>query len=443
MKQNRAQRFYQRMEQMLGAAEAGQLIEAIRCVSPRSVRYNRGQCQPDEIKGKPVPWCSPYGRFWSPDTLPSRTVEYAAGRYYIQEASAMLAISAASQVIDFSGKIVLDLTAAPGGKATQAAELIQTGCLVANEVVGKRVNALTWNINRHRLDNVIVTSQPTALLARSLPGFFHTVIVDAPCSGEGLFQRRKHSLDNWSEKNVRYCASRQKSILEDAARLLRPGGALVYSTCTFSREENEHQVEFLLSQGFAPVHLPPDLPVSSAVSDNEAVQVCSRRIFPHREGGAGAFVSVLRKETASSPGAAGADPVKYVTGTPLESTPFIRASGGGRGYVYESRGIVAYFPHERIPEALMQRNVQIGAPLMDKRRGNKIMYGGVRFAEPERVIEIDDRQAAAYIAGEELTLPYPDGYYYTALRGMILGAVKISHHRAANHFPRPLRTACR
>ncbi|NIM14564.1 MAG: RNA methyltransferase, partial [Candidatus Aminicenantes bacterium] len=198
MVKNRFQQFYQRMEQLLGSAEASQFMEAIRQVSPKTVRYNPKQAIPDELPGKAVPWCEPYGRSWESHTPPSQTIEYTAGKYYIQEASAMLAISAASRVIDFSDKIVLDLTAAPGGKATQAAELIHSGYLVANEVIRKRVNALTWNINRHRLNNVIITSLQTGFLAQALPGFFDIVIVDAPCSGEGLFQKGKHSPGNWS-----------------------------------------------------------------------------------------------------------------------------------------------------------------------------------------------------------------------------------------------------
>ncbi len=115
-KTKRTEQFYKRMETLVGGTEAGQLMEAIRQMGPKSVRYNRKQCSLNKLKGTPVPWCHPYGRYWEEEILPSRSVEYVAGKYYIQEASAMLAISAASQVIDFSDKIVLDLTAAPGGK---------------------------------------------------------------------------------------------------------------------------------------------------------------------------------------------------------------------------------------------------------------------------------------------------------------------------------------
>jgi 16S rRNA C967 or C1407 C5-methylase (RsmB/RsmF family) len=442
MGKDRFQQFYRRMEQLLGSAEASQFMEALKQVSPKTVRFNRRQIHAGELPGKIVPWCSPYGRYWENKTRPSGTIEYAAGKYYIQEASAMLAIFAAAQAIDFSAKIVLDLAAAPGGKATQAAELIDTGYLVANEVIRKRVDALTWNINRHRLNNVIVTSLRTGFLAHALPGFFDVVIVDAPCSGEGLFRIGKHSPADWSEKNVRFCAHRQESILKDAAQLVRPDGYIVYSTCTFSREENEDQVEFLFGQGFAPVPLPDHvrLPVSPAITENEKVRACSRRIFPHREGGAGAFVGVVQKEST---------PLFINTPQPqwkyehykskkIASFPYIR-SQDLEGYVYESKGVLSYFSYDRIPGILWENNRQIGAPLMDRRRGNTPMFGSVQLAAPEALIEIGEQEAEAYIRGEDLPIDYPDGYYYMVFQGMVLGPVKVAKNRAVNQLPRSLR----
>jgi len=430
------------------------VMDALSHFSPKSVRYNRTRFknQNDNIAlpGESVPWCEPYGIYWESGILPSRTLEYAAGMYYIQEASAMLAISAASQVIDFKGKKVLDLAAAPGGKATQAAELIEDGYLVANEVTRSRLDSLVWNINRHRLNNVIVTSLQTGFLAKHLPGFFDIVVVDAPCSGEGLFQKRKHSLDEWSEKNVRFCALRQETILEDAVRLLRPGGYIVYSTCTFAREENEEQVELLFKKGMIPIPLPPLLKVSPAISTDENVLACSRRIFPHREKGAGAFVSILQKPSLSlsgqdsSSGSSNSESeLKYVypkttrIGFPL---PFpVRDEPGG--FFFEKNGIISYFSYERIPAVIVNEAFQVGAPLIDKRRGNSIMYGCVQLVRDEAVIDIPQEIAERYIHGENLDsslIHSVDGIYFIGSKGLILGAVNISGTQAVNHFPRPL-----
>ncbi len=440
-KNKRSEQFFKRMENLLGTEETHLFMNAIRQFSPKSVRYNRKQVPLGDLKGAPVPWCQPYGRYWEKQSLPSRSVEYTAGKYYIQEASAMLAISAASQVMDFSDKIVLDLAAAPGGKATQAAELINTGYLVANEVIKKRLDALTWNINRCRLNNIIITSLAPNILAQTLPGFFDVVLVDAPCSGEGLFSKQKHSLEKWSEKSVRFCAARQASILKDAAVPLKPGGYLVYSTCTFAPEENEHQVEVLLSHGFIPVPLPEDLPVSPAISENANIRLCSRRIFPHREGGAGAFVSVVQKQDAPLP----AGQWKFHHG---QSDPVIRLKGmryphirteETAGYFYEKNGIISYFSYECIPEFLLQSGYQIGAPVIDKIRAYDCMFGSVQLASPTAIIGVGEAEAEAYARGEELRLDAVDGYYYIALKGMVLGPVKITNGRAVNKLPKSLR----
>ncbi len=434
----RRYQFFCRTAALLGSRDAEQLLASLNRPVPRAVRYHRRQCSPAELKGEVVPWNEPFGRYWQQQVLPSRTLEYAAGRYYIQEASAMLAIAAASRVIDFSGMIALDLCAAPGGKATQAAELISSGYLVANEVVKKRVPALIWNINRHRLDNVVVTSVPTALLARSLAHFFDVVIVDAPCSGEGLFQRGKHSPDKWSEKSVLSCARRQRAILQDAAALVRPGGYLVYSTCTFAREENEDQVEFLFDRGFDPLPLPNNLPVSQAVTGNERVQACSRRIFPHQQKGAGAFVSTLQKGARD----AHKPQIKYETGkhrhTALKSVPWFTDTSLP-GFFYEKKGVVSYFSYDHIPCFLHQQGLQIGAPLIDKHRGSEIMFGCTQAASTEAIVEVSSQQAEAYVQGQELGLKGADGWYFVAYQGMVLGPVKITNGQVINKFPPPLR----
>lgn len=427
------------MAALLGESEAQRLLETLSQRAPQTVRYNRGQCSLADLEGKTVPWNEPFGRCWENDVLPSRTIGYAWGQYYIQEAAAMLAIAAAAKVIDFADKIVLDLTAAPGGKATQAAELITTGYLAANEAIKKRVAALTWNINRHRLNNVIVTALPTRLLAESLPGFFDIVIVDAPCSGEGLFQKGKHSLAKWSEQDVLFCARRQRTILQDAVRLVRSGGFLVYSTCTFAREENEDQVEYLFKLGLSPAPLPADLPVSRAITENENTALCSRRIFPHRDGGAGAFVAVLQKTA----GLECKEPLKYA----YHETDKIRVKAeipilqGDRlpGFFYEKKGIVSYFSHERIPSFLLQNSFQIGAPIINKLKDNESMFGSIQLAVPGAAAEIDRQAAESYICGDDIPLDLADGCYFVSFQGKILGTVKVCGGRGINKFPAALR----
>jgi 16S rRNA C967 or C1407 C5-methylase (RsmB/RsmF family) len=443
----RGDQFLQRMTGLLGETEARRLSESLARPALKSLRYNRrfyAAGSSARLTGAVVPWCEPFGRYWEGRGLPSRTFEYAAGRYYIQEASAMLAIAAASLVLDLSGKTLLDLTAAPGGKTTQAAELLGSGYIVANEVVRKRVDALLWNVNRHRLDNVIITSLPTEQLARGLAGFFDVVVVDAPCSGEGLFQRGKHSISKWSGKNVRYCARRQQSILADALRLIKPGGYLVYSTCTFSKEENEDQVAMLLGRGMEPVPLPgaADLPVSPAVTEDEAVKSCSRRIFPHREQGAGAFVSVLRHPAGHVFPRAPAPEFHAALDTspvsPALSCLDMDVIDGG-AFFYEKNGVVSLFNQPRISSLLRENAFQTGAPLYDKRRDNALMFGSVQRPAPDRVISLEPDQAEAYIRGGDLKLDHPGGWYFAAVEGMVLGPLWIKDGNASNRFPLALR----
>ncbi|MCD4650394.1 MAG: RsmB/NOP family class I SAM-dependent RNA methyltransferase [Candidatus Cloacimonetes bacterium] len=206
----------------------------------------------------------------------------------------MLPVAAAAKAISFSGKAILDLTAAPGGKATHAAELASDGLVVSNEVISSRVQPLIWNSVRHRIPNPAITCASPAHLASLLPNYFDIILVDAPCSGEGLFQKRKHSLNRWSEKNIHFNARRQRSILLEAAKLIKPEGFLVYSTCTFAPEENEEQTAWLLDMGWLPVAFPEEISVSAAISPRQDVALCSRRIMPHQFEGSGSFVSLLQ-----------------------------------------------------------------------------------------------------------------------------------------------------
>jgi 16S rRNA C967 or C1407 C5-methylase (RsmB/RsmF family) len=437
-----SEKFVNHMEQLLGSQEAGQLMGVIGERSRTSIRYNSRLKPVEDLKGEVVPWCLPFGRFWNKDNPPSTTIEYATGHYYIQESSAMLAVSAASAVIDFSDKVVADLTAAPGGKATQVAELITEGYLVANEVKKHRVQALLWNVNRHRLTNVIITSTPTETLTRSLPGYFDVVMVDAPCSGEGLFQQKKQSMRKWSKKNVTLCARRQRLILNNALKLLSKGGFLVYSTCTFSKEENEDQVEYLLHQECLPVELPKDMPVSPALSLNEDVNKCSRRIFPHREGGAGAFVSVVQKASHAQNSYNGS----YITAK--EKEPSLKFNTieslsvqNLDGFLFQRKGLVCYFASDSIPEVLWRNSRQIGAVVVDQLRGNKIMYGSIHMPASNKIITVELTQAQRYIKGENLFLNLTDGYYFLAYNDVILGPVLIASGITMNQFPQPLRSS--
>lgn len=195
------------------------------------------------------------------------------GLYYIQEPSAM---SAAALLAPKPGMRVLDLCAAPGGKSTQLATYLgDSGLLVSNEINTQRSRILSQNIERMGIKNAIVTNEDSFVLASHFPGFFNAIQVDAPCSGEGMFRKLPEAIEQWSMENVAICAERQKEILDNAAVMLKPGGTIVYSTCTFSKEENEDVIEYFLERH-------PDFTLEEM-----------ERFWPHKVDGEGHFVAKL------------------------------------------------------------------------------------------------------------------------------------------------------
>ena len=229
-----------------------------------------------------VPW-EPLGRYLAADAKPGAGIAHAAGAFYLQDASAMAPVAALDPQ---PGERVLDLCAAPGGKSGQiAARLNGRGFLLSNEIEFSRARILLGNLERLGVTNAFVTSAPAEALARVLPAFFDRVLVDAPCSGEGMFRRDPEAASQWNPDAPAGCAARQTAILNDAARMVRPGGRLVYSTCTFNRLENEGTVrEFLRAHpDFEPDAF--DLPGVGASQDG------CLRLWPHRIEGEGHFLA--------------------------------------------------------------------------------------------------------------------------------------------------------
>ena len=238
-----------------------------------------------------VPW-EVLGRYLAADAKPGAGIAHAAGAFYLQDASAMAPVAALDPR---PGERVLDLCAAPGGKSGQiAARLNGRGFLLSNEIEFSRARILLGNLERLGVTNAFVTSAPAEALARALPAFFDRVLVDAPCSGEGMFRRDPEAASQWNPDAPAGCAARQTAILNDAARMVRPGGKLVYSTCTFNRLENEGTVrEFLRAHpDFEPDAF--DLPGVGASQDG------CLRLWPHRIEGEGHFLARFTRKPEES-----------------------------------------------------------------------------------------------------------------------------------------------
>ncbi len=316
--------FLDRMKAMLSKDFSAFLASYAKplCSSLRINRLAVGCEEAGEIipfLGKCVPW-QETGFYYSTEAAagyirPGKHPLHEAGAYYIQEASAMLPASLCPPV---PGERVLDLCAAPGGKATQLAAALQgQGLLVANEIHPGRAAILSQNLERMGVRNALVTNASPDELAKRFPEFFDRIVVDAPCSGEGMFRKEPDAVRMWSPENVALCAARQADILDAAALMLKPGGTLTYSTCTFAPEEDEGAVmEFLLRHEDFSV-IPSDAPDVMAartaglldggnpdwVSDagryptdiREAVRL-SYRVLPHHTDGEGHFAVLLRRD---------------------------------------------------------------------------------------------------------------------------------------------------
>lgn len=270
------------------------------------LRVNTTKISPEEFEKKApftlkkVPW-TPNGYYYDEETdKPSRHPYYGAGLYYIQEPSAM---TPAAVLPVEEGDRVLDLCAAPGGKATElAAKLNHTGVLVANDISNSRAKGLLKNLELFGMPNILVTSETPERLCRyfGAPAFFHKILIDAPCSGEGMFRKDNAMIKSWQEHGPEYYAAIQKEIIEQAASMLQDGGQMLYSTCTFSPLENEAVIQHLLDS-HPEFHVVP-IPMAEgfakgmpeAVNGSGELSNCVR-LFPHRIEGEGHFLALLQK----------------------------------------------------------------------------------------------------------------------------------------------------
>lgn len=279
--------FLQRMKDQLGE-EFPDFLNSLERPRAVALRFNplKGEATAMDFVGQPVPW-EPMGFYYDPEARPGLHAYHEAGVYYLQEASAMAPVA----LLDPQpGERVCDLCAAPGGKTTQiAGRMGGEGFLLCNEINPKRGKILSRNIERMAVANALVTNEHPERLAERFALFFDRVLVDAPCSGEGMFRKEEAAVTDWSQETVEMCARRQGEILHSAAKMVRPGGRLVYSTCTFAPEEDEGAVAAFLDTHpeFTPepINAPWFVPVENG----------GHRLWPHKLLGEGHFAAVLRR----------------------------------------------------------------------------------------------------------------------------------------------------
>ena len=308
--------FLERMKEMLGN-DYDTFLQSYENPRTYGLRINTAKlsCQdfeklsPFEIR--PIPWIS-NGYFYDEESRPARCAYYQAGLYYLQEPSAM---TPASRLPIEPGDFVLDLCAAPGGKATAlGAALNDTGFLLANDISTSRARALLRNLELFGIKNMLVTDEKPARLAQRFPAFFNKILLDAPCSGEGMFRKEEALARDWTPEKSAELSDIQKDLILKAADMLRPGGMMLYSTCTFSPCEDEEVVAYLLQErpdmelmempgyeGFSEGR--PEFasePVSQGSFAPSSLRKCVR-IFPHKMDGEGHFLALFHKKGDSLP----------------------------------------------------------------------------------------------------------------------------------------------
>ncbi len=298
--------FCRRMRDMLGE-EYEDFIESFQKPRTFGLRVNTAKISCGEFEDlvpfpvKKIPWVE-NGYFYEEESRPSRCPYYQAGLYYLQEPSAM---TPASRLPIEPGEFVLDMCAAPGGKATAlGAALDGQGLLVANDISASRARALLRNVELFGICNVFIANESPSNMAEAFPGFFHKILLDAPCSGEGMFRKDESLARDWTPEKSRSLSLVQKELMENAYDMLRPGGMLLYSTCTFAPEEDEQVIARLLSRHPDMELLPipgydgfsPGVPAWG--NGMEALKNCVR-IFPHKMDGEGHFLALLKKEGLS------------------------------------------------------------------------------------------------------------------------------------------------
>lgn len=390
---------------------------------------------------KPVLWTED-GFYYGQEERPGKHPFHEAGVYYIQEPSAM---AVAGLLGASPGERVLDLCAAPGGKTTQlAAAMKGEGLLVSNEIHPGRAKILSQNVERMGIRNCLVTNEPPETLAPRFPEFFHKILVDAPCSGEGMFRKDPQSREQWSPENVALCAKRQSEILDCAVRMLAPGGRLVYSTCTFSPEEDEENVSAFL------------------LRHPEFEKVEYLRLWPHLVEGEGHFAAVFRKARKPEVGNKAGKPengsgtvplVRMQEGIPEKKLPkeyveFVENALQWKEEPcsrYLAFGEHLYLFPEQMPDIRGLKVLRPGLELGQVKKNRFIPAHGLALAlkpgEAVRCMELSasGEEVFHYLRGETIPVKTDDGWCLVCVEGYSLGWGKAVNGQLKNHYPKGLR----
>ncbi len=439
--------FLSRMENMLGDGYDG-FIKSYAKESLRSLRINTLKTDGEAVKKAfsltPVDWRKD-GYYYDEEQRPGKSVMHEFGAFYIQEASAMAVV----ENLDVKeGDIVLDLCAAPGGKSTQiACALNSTGLLISNEIISSRAKILSQNVERCGVRNCVVINESPKTLSQRFCGIFDKILVDAPCSGEGMFRKNPSAIEEWSIDNVRLCKERQLDILDDAVKMLKSGGRIVYSTCTFSKQENEEVIDEFLSKY-------PQFEVAPAKYQfcngfaidgglhNDSLAL-TQRIFPHEFNGEGHFFAVLQDVSEECK-------IKYsVQRTKISqsqikifndwqkenlNTEFVANLAFGNS-LYSIPDCVPSLDKLKVERA----GLHLGSIIKDRFEPSHSLALALKPQQAKRTIQLNEKDALKFIGGEALPFDGEKGWTLAVYEGLTAGWCKCDGNYAKNHYPKGLR----
>lgn len=472
--------FLKRMEQVLGE-EYVDFLAALAQEPHQALRLNSLKKDADGHNAAkvltqntfahltPVPWAE-NGYYYASDDQPGRHPYHEAGLYYIQEPSAMAPV----ELLDVHpGEKVLDLCAAPGGKSTQiAAKLKGKGILFCNEIHPARAKILSENVERMGICNALVTNETPKHLRELFPAYFDRVLVDAPCSGEGMFRKNHAACEEWSPENVELCAARQDEILDCAAAMLRPGGRLVYSTCTFEPLENEGSNSRFINRHRDFSIVPVDK-AGLGLSDCDGVPEWGNselelkytlRLWPHRVSGEGHYAAVMQKAGGVPEGYISSLSNGTVRGVPEKELKDFS------GFCPETIRMTGVSPIEELGEIFgmdgelayirFGSNLYLTSAQMPDPRGLKVLRWGLHLGElkknrfePSHALALalcpgnvrnvwnlkNASDAQNYLNGQTFPAQGKKGWYLVCLDGFSLGWGKLAGGIMKNHYPRGLR----
>ena len=448
--------FVNRMKEMLGE-EYPVFEEGFEKPKFQALRFNplKGERAEFLEKGKftmyPVPW-EDNGYYYQAEESPGKHPFHEAGVYYIQEPSAMAPVPFLEVK---PGERVLDLCAAPGGKSTQiAAALGGEGLLVCNEIHPARAKILSENVERMGIRNAIVTNETPEKLAEVFVGYFDKILVDAPCSGEGMFRTNEEASQQWSLQNVELCGERQDGILDCADKMLRPGGRLVYSTCTFAPIENEGSISRFLQRHEEYSILPVKKPETFAPGRVEWCDYETKgiehtmRIWPHMTDGEGHYLAVLQKSGEAD------GEVRSLYGleksiNPKELTEYkefvkecLKVELKG---VYIKYGDQLYLGPENMPSLyklkVLRPGLHLGTMKKNRFEPSHALALALKKSDVHNSFDlsVEDGSALRFLGGQTFYIEQGKGWHLICVDGYSMGWGKAAGGIMKNHYPKGLR----